>query len=237
MNRKLPFLCGCLFLAGMFFALFKLSEIETEEKASAALYDQLSSCVNIEPVTVVPKKTPTPLETKKEESQIEDEDTVIQHSFNTANCVFPVVDFDSLLEINSELIGWIIIEDTPISYPVVQGEDNQYYLRHLFDRTYSNYGCIFIDARNGHPFADKNTIIYGHHMKNESMFSSLALYKQQDYFDQHPEAMIITPTGNYLVHFFSGFVANTNDVAWETSFGSDVVKSGVSVLNVLSDKI
>ena len=134
---------------------------------------------------------------------------------------FPVVDFEDLSEINHELVGWLYIEGTPINYPLVQGEDNEYYLKHLFDRTYSNYGCLFLDWRNNPSFTDRNTIIYGHHMKNDTMFSSLALYKQQEYFNIHPVAMIVTPKSNYLLHFFSGYVADTDDTAWETNLSSD----------------
>lgn len=133
------------------------------------------------------------------------------------NC--PSIDFSELSLVNTDIKGWLYIAGTPINYPVVQGEDNQYYLKHLFNKENNVAGCIFIDANNNN-LKDDNTILYGHHMRDDSMFSTLTDYKNQAYYDRHPTALFVTPDKKYLIKFFSGFVANTEDDAWQINFDS-----------------
>lgn len=135
--------------------------------------------------------------------------------------VWPVVDFESLLEINSDVIGWIYIEGTNINYPVVQGEDNDYYLYRLFDGTYNSSGSIFMDYRNHEDFLDPNTVLHGHHMRNDSMFANITEYKNQSYYDAHPYALLLTPDGNYKLEFFAGYVTGLDSIAWKMRFSSD----------------
>lgn len=86
----------------------------------------------------------------------------------------------NLSNINSDYIGWISIENTPVDYPVVKGSDNEFYLENGFNKEYLISGSIFMDYRNS-GFQDKNVIIYGHNMKNNSMFGSLKNFKDIDY--------------------------------------------------------
>ena len=85
-----------------------------------------------------------------------------------APILIPDIDFASLQEINPDIVGWLYCEDTPIHYPVVQGEDNSYYLKHLFDGTYNANGCLFLDSRVKNDFSEAYSIIYGHHMKKRN---------------------------------------------------------------------
>ena len=86
----------------------------------------------------------------------------------------PEVDFEELQKMNSDVIGWIEVEAIPeISYPIVRGEDNDYYLHRTFKKANNSAGSIFVDYRNGQYFGDCNTIVYGHNMKNGSMFGKL----------------------------------------------------------------
>ncbi|MBO5129023.1 MAG: class B sortase [Oscillospiraceae bacterium] len=129
------------------------------------------------------------------------------------------VDFDSLLKMNQHTAGWLYIADTKINYPVVQAYDNMYYLRRLFDGTRNTAGCLFVDERCAGDFSELNSIIYGHNMRNGSMFADLAKYKKQDYFDEHPEGLLLTPDGDYRIVFFSGYVLKVSGQdAWRTSF-------------------
>lgn len=128
------------------------------------------------------------------------------------------MDFAALREINPDIVAWIYIEGTKINYPIVQGEDNSYYLKHLFSGEWNGSGCIFLDFRNDASFADRHSIIYGHHMKNGTMFTDLDKYKKQEFFDEHPVALLLTPDKNYKVDFFAGYVAAPQDDAWEIGF-------------------
>lgn len=134
---------------------------------------------------------------------------------------WPSVDFASLQEINPDIVGWIYVEGTDISYPVVQHQDNQYYLNHLFSGELNSAGCIFLDCRNAPDFSDKNSILYGHHMKNGTMFSGLSEYKKQEYYDGYPTALLMTPEKNFEIEIFAGYVASVQDKAWEVAFHAD----------------
>lgn len=96
------------------------------------------------------------------------------------------IDFDGLLAVNDETVGWIEIEGTPISYPVLQAEDNEKYLDYSFYEKRANAGAIFMDCENSAYPLDRNTILYGHHLKNsDEMFGSLLKYKDRDYLEGH----------------------------------------------------
>lgn len=83
------------------------------------------------------------------------------------------IDFAGLKAVNPDVIAWIQIPALDISYPVVQGKDNAYYLHHLFSGESNINGSIFVDCHNQPDFTDQNTIVYGHNMKNGSMFGTL----------------------------------------------------------------
>ena len=89
------------------------------------------------------------------------------------------VDFEALKKINPEIIAWIRIPDTRIDYPVVQGTDNEYYLKHTFKKTEHVAGSIFLDKDNSPDFTNRKTILYGHNMKDGSMFQGLHKYERE----------------------------------------------------------
>lgn len=163
---------------------------------------------------------PDPEDNQNGEQNEEQRET---HSGEGLETNWPVVDFASLAEINPDIVAWIYIEDTEVNYPVVQGSDNQYYLKHLFSGEWNSLGCIFLDTRNASDFSDWNSIVYGHHMKNGTMFSGLTEYKKQEFYDTHPTILIMTPEQNFRVEIFAGYVANVKDNAWKVDFGTDAV--------------
>ena len=132
---------------------------------------------------------------------------------------WPQVDFFHLSQINQDVVGWLVIEGTNINYPLVQGTDNDYYLNRLFDGTYNSAGCLFLDFRCEADFSDKHSIIYGHHMKNKSMFADLVEYKKQAFYDEHPIALLMTPDAYYKIQLFSGYVADDSANAWDLMLG------------------
>ena len=116
----------------------------------------------------------------------------------------PEVDFDALKAINDDVVGWLELEAIPsISYPIAQGEDNEYYLHRTIKKTYNFAGSVFIDSTNAFDFSDCNTIIYGHNMKNGSMFGKLKqMYESKKYKDSK-YLWICTPNGKYRYEIFS----------------------------------
>lgn len=124
------------------------------------------------------------------------------------------VDFDKLLAECPDVQGWIYCEGTDINYPVVQGKDNNQYLRHAYTGEYAVAGSIFIEAANAPGFADSNTIIYGHHMKDGSMFHCLSDWADQAFYDGHPCMWLLTPEGDYRVDLFSGYITPAGSDAY-----------------------
>ena len=113
------------------------------------------------------------------------------------------IDFAALKKINPEVVGWMYYEDTVIDYPVVKGADNDKYLYTMFDGTYSGFGTLFVDAVTEEPFKQFNTIVYGHHMKNGSMFAQLERLKSSDYCEEHPRLELITPEGKFHLEIYA----------------------------------
>lgn len=116
------------------------------------------------------------------------------------------IDFEALKQENGDIIGWIYCPDTPINYPVVKGKDNNQYLRADLKGKYLVSGTIFADYRNAEIGADRNFIIYGHNMKNSTMFGTLVKYKEQTYYDEHPILYFLTPESNYIIELSAGAV-------------------------------
>ena len=133
----------------------------------------------------------------------------------------PQVDFAALGDVNEDIVAWLYGEGTVLNYPVVKGEDNSYYLSHLFDGSDNASGCLFLDSRNSSDFSDDNTIIYGHNMKNGTMFAFINQYQEQSYYDQHPSMFLLTPNGNFEVHLFAGFLEDVNGNAWQRAFQNE----------------
>lgn len=133
------------------------------------------------------------------------------------------VDFDELLKQSSDVVGWIYSEDTPINYPVVQGEDNDFYLHRFMDGTWNPSGTIFLDIACEGDFTSRNTIVYGHHMNDGSMFASLSLYRRngQEYYDEHPVMYLNTPSQNYKIEVFSGILTDAESDVYAVSFSSE----------------
>lgn len=103
------------------------------------------------------------------------------------------VDFEGLMAKNPDVAAWIHIPALNISYPVVQGKDNDYYLHHMFNREANINGSIFIDFHNQSDFTDSNTIVYGHNMRDGSMFGTLDRYQDQELYEQYPCFYIYVP--------------------------------------------
>lgn len=108
-----------------------------------------------------------------------------------------VIDFDALKATNKDTVAWIDFPGQDISYPVVKGTDNSHYLYYTFNGTRNFAGSIFMDSRNGAVMEDSNTIIYGHNMKNGSMFGLLKKYRDESHIQQFPFFDVYTPKGAY----------------------------------------
>ncbi len=125
------------------------------------------------------------------------------------------VDFEKLKQENNDIIAWLYCEGTPINYPVVQAEDNSYYLHRGTDGEYSFSGTLFADCLNKGDFTDNNTIIYGHNMKNGTMFGILTEYQNQEYYDKHSEMYLLTAEKEYKVKFIAGVTVSSTSLIYK----------------------
>lgn len=135
------------------------------------------------------------------------------------------VDFSQLQAINSEVCGWVWIQDTVVNYPLVQSKkNNDVYLKKTYDGTYNSAGSIFMDYRNKKDFSDDNTILYGHNMKNGKMFAVLRKFGQQAFYDAHPIFYIMTPEGNRRYEIVSAFQTDALSTIYDREFANDSEK-------------
>ena len=107
----------------------------------------------------------------------------------------PTVDFAALTSQNPEIVGWVQIPDTPVNYPVAQHSDNDWYLEHTFLGQYNLAGSVFMDCRSSSALTDRVTVVYGHHLKNGTMFARVADYSDQAEFDTVREVYYVTTDG------------------------------------------
>ncbi len=118
------------------------------------------------------------------------------------------IDFAALKEKNPDVCGWITVPNTNVDYPILQsqpGEDNDYYLTHNIDRKYSSSGSIYIQRNNSNQFTDRNTVIYGHNMKNKTMFRTLHNFRDPKFFAENEYFTIYTPGHIKTYHIFSAY--------------------------------
>lgn len=206
MKKNICVILTLFFIFSATFAGYQIIRMYSERRESSDIYTDLEELINF------PEDHLT-----KEPDEINPSES---GETETVPAV-PSVDFDALMDINDDCVGWIYIEGTAINYPVVQGSDNSYYLKHLFDGKWNSSGCIFLDSRVNPDMTDRHSIIYGHHMKNGTMFSGLTQYKNQHFYEEHPDALFITPDETYRIEFFAGYVASVEDSAWTVFFESD----------------
>ena len=195
----------CLvFLCVFAFSGYKLYSIMHEYNAAKRMYNGLSGeFVSQTEKEQAPAQTQAPEEEQPRE-------------------VSPInVDFDALLAQSEDVVGWLYCADTVINYPVVQGEDNDFYLYRFIDGTYNGSGSLFVDYSCTGDFSGKNTVIYGHHMQNGTMLASICNYGKQEYYDAHPVLYLNTPTQNYRVELFTGFITSADSSVYTFFFNSD----------------
>lgn len=123
--------------------------------------------------------------------------------------------------INPDIYGWINIDACDISYPIVQGRDNSYYLRRDFYKNSLNAGCIFVDYRNSKNLGENyNTVIYGHNMNDGSMFAGIHQFESKSVFD-NAKIVITTLDGVFTYEVFSVHVPHERSDYFNTNFASD----------------
>lgn len=216
--KILLFVLCAVFLGVFAFSGYKLFTIIHGYKTSERQYNSLTDRY----VAAAPSATPS---AEPEASSAEPETAP-----TPAPPVSPIqVDFTELLNECPDIVGWIYSEGTPINYPIVRhATDNPvtadyYYLYRDIHGDYSGNGTPFLDVNCSPDLSNYNSIVYGHHMKDGSMFASLDNYRGADgtFFAEHPYMYLNTPTQNYRIELFAGYVTNADSSTYTLSFPDD----------------
>lgn len=131
------------------------------------------------------------------------------------------IDHEALLEQNEDYACWIYAAGMPIDYPIVQDDNNDFYLNHLFNGNRNASGTLFIDYRNLPGFEDPNTLIYGHHMRNKGMFGMLDEYATQEFYEGHPYMLMISAKGIDLVEIVAAYTTSSQDHCYDIAISDE----------------
>ena len=133
------------------------------------------------------------------------------------------VKFEELQAVNPDVYAWITVPGTDIDYPILQhASDNSYYLMHNIDGSYGYPGCIYTENMNSKDFTDNNTVIYGHNMKNLSMFGKLKYYnRDENYYDSHQYFQILVDGKKYRYQIFSYETVSDDSDEYTVGFEPD----------------
>lgn len=192
-------------VAVFIFSTYKLIGIYMEYHKGDEEYDHIAN-------EVVVIQTP---QVDDEEQEGEEQETKVHASLK--------IHFKKLQKTNKDTVAWIQFDEPEkISYPVVKGEDNDKYLKTTFEGKKNSAGTIFMDANHVGDFSDRNTFIYGHNMKNGSMFGQLRKFKTKDYYEQNPYFYIYTPDGREVKYqIFAVCIVEDTSRSYTRYFNSD----------------
>lgn len=210
-NRKKKgkgqFLWTVLFVAALIvlcFSIFNLIRIFLDYKEGTDEYAELRQYTS--PIETEKETEPLKASDQKEEQTSEEGIISISEPQKDSSPVPPLtVDFSALQEINPDVCGWLYIEALEISYPIVQGTDNDTYLHTTYEGNSNYAGSIFVDYQNSNALDDCNTIVYGHNMKNLSMFGKLKQIKEQEKYKTSVYFWILTPDEDYCYQIYTAF--------------------------------
>lgn len=136
------------------------------------------------------------------------------------------VDFAGMWKVNPDVYAWITVPGTSIDYPILQHpSDNTYYLNYNIDGSYGYPGCIYTENMNAKEFTDNNTVIYGHNMKNGTMFAGLHKYEDDSFFEQNSKVYIYTPEKELSYTIFAAYIYDDRHLLYSFNFADQAVYS------------
>ncbi len=219
-RRTILALLCILFLALVCFSGWKVYSIVSGYKTAERRYDSLAGAAvsaavptKEEASELSPAASAPPEEAAAEEQP---------HNEARPQELSPVsVDFEVLNRYGGRVIGWLYLPGTVINYPVAQSGDNEYYLERFLDGSPIAGGTLFADYLCPSDFSGRNTIIYGHNMKDGSMFALIDDYGDPGFFHAHPVMYLNTPDRNYRLDLCRRFAPDPQSFVYSTAFSSD----------------
>lgn len=145
----------------------------------------------------------------------------IEHVEDSLEAVEIPIDFAALQQENPDIYAWIRIPDTEVDYPILQSStDNSYYLNHTVDHQAGFPGSIYTENLNAKDFSDPNTVIYGHQMRNHTMFGGLDQYTDPSYMEEHSQIFIYTPDHIRTYQIFAAVTYDNRHILYSFDFTS-----------------
>ncbi|MCD8119045.1 MAG: class B sortase [Lachnospiraceae bacterium] len=212
-------------MIGVFvYAAYSLADIYLNYERSNQTYNEVQSLFYVEvDETETVAQTDASGETVAETETDESGETVYATSISGTTTKW-VWDYQKLLEVNSDALGWISLSGTVIDYPILQGVDNDTYLHASIYGDYAYAGSIFVDYRNTLGLEGHYCIIYGHNMNNGSMFGTLKKYRDSSYLKEHPYFDIYIGEKHYIYYVYSLYIVEPYETADSPyQFGYEVI--------------
>lgn len=211
MNKKriyliLSVICAGLAIAAAVVPVYRRRTAEEQEKVYERLQQQTEMVQDSASGESMPEKEAVPEASEELKAGKEEQETAEKADMSLYDIPEKKVDFAALREENPDIYAWITIPDTNIDYPVLQHPTElDYYLDYNIDGSKGYPGCIYSQFLNSKDFDDFNTVLYGHNMKNGTMFANLHYYEDSDFFEKHPYVYVYTESGALVYQVFGAY--------------------------------
>lgn len=221
MNKKLrkvlTVLLAAVFLGGLGTVVYKAVDYRRAEKT----YSNAQQIAFAPPAAATPEIMPADTQPVEEDTSATPTEPEEQIPLDEYAQYLLDIQLAALQEVNADVMGWIYIPDSPISYPLIKANDRDTYLHTAWDGTKNTAGSIFLEQENSKRLTDFNSIIYGHQMVDGSMFASVIHYRYPDYAASHPYIYIVTADSIYRYRVFAAYEANLKSYTYQVQFQND----------------
>ncbi len=184
---------------------------ELNEQAQALLQMQAAEQA---PTVTLPEDLPTELE----------ELYLTQAPLDESAAFLLTADYSALQDFNPDVFGWVFVPGCDISFPLLRSRDNQDYLYTAWDKTFSLAGSVFLECKNNRDMMDFHSIIYGHNMKNGTMFAPLKQYENADFWPEHPYVYVLADGILRRYEVFSAYEAKVKSETYRLYFEDEAMK-------------
>lgn len=213
MKKKIRIVIICILVAALAVSAVLLIRQMLDYKKGSSDYEEAKSMVNLPEIRPTqPEQAPeqAPAAPDAEEAPGEPVDPYLE--------ALGAMDISVLQQINPDVVGWIEIPNTVVSYPILHTNNNSYYLNKTWRKDYSSVGSIFLECENRADLSQFNTLIYGHNMRDGSMFSNLKDYQDTEYWQEHPTIYVASGGQVKAFDVYAAYVVGV----WEITYGLEL---------------
>ncbi len=207
MKKKVLLGIKLLLAAGLACGLFVIGRQEIDYKRGEGSYEDAEQIAGI-------VQLPDQLETAAPGQEAGDGEAAAAEAVDPYKDMLSKIDLGALRQVNGDVVGWIAIPKTELSYPMLQRADNDYYLDHTWKNERNSVGAIFMECKIDAGLDDFNTIVYGHRMRNLSMFGSLRYYDDLEYLKEHPSVYVAVDSGVYKYDIYAAYEVGLRTITY-----------------------